>query len=60
MKHGVKAAAGIFLALVVAATITGCSLFEAPTVETPGVQGASCTANSECISNSCVYPGVCE
>lgn len=49
----------LFAGLLVAATIfvAGCTE-SAPYPE--GLKGAACDYPSQCISNSCVYPGVCE
>lgn len=57
----------LFLSLTFAATIQGCGIWEDITgsdhndeVTLKGEAGASCSLDSECRSNSCVYPGICE
>jgi len=48
----------LFLALTTVATIVGCD--NSGTNTPQGLQGAECSVNSECISNACVYPGICQ
>lgn len=52
----------MFLALlaVVVLFASGCSLLDEEAPYPEGLKGAACDYSSQCISNSCVYPGVCE
>jgi hypothetical protein len=56
----------MFLALALA-TVGGCGIWDSITgqdgsneVTLKGEAGSSCSLDSECRSNSCVYPGLCE
>lgn len=52
----------VFVGLLVVATINGCSLFEdtPSNVTIAGSPGSECDYNSQCQSNDCRYPGLCQ
>jgi hypothetical protein len=56
----------LFVLLTLTATMQGCGIWEDITgsddneVTLKGESGASCSLDSECRSNSCTYPGICE
>ena len=53
----------VFVGLLVVATINGCSLFDAgssDTVTIAGSPGSECNYDSQCQSNDCRYPGLCQ
>lgn len=62
MKRGMFWLFGILLVTLVA----GCGIWDSITesdddyVKLKGEKGASCTYDSECRSNSCIYPGICD
>ena len=59
MKYGPFVGAVFLVSLVVAATLfTGCD--NSDTSIPQGMRGAECSVNSECTSNACVYPGICQ
>ena len=55
------ALAAVLSMLIVIAALQGCSLFtDSEPVTLDGDPGQSCSVDSECRSNSCIYPGICE
>jgi len=55
----------LFITLAVVATLSGCGVWDTLTgnddsMYIKGDTGQSCTVDSECRSNQCNYPGVCE
>lgn len=64
-KRGPLFAAVMFVTLLVIASFTpGCGIWDDITGEDEvmikGDSGTSCSLDSECRSNSCIYPGICE
>lgn len=58
----------IYIAALLAAalTVSGCGIWESITgqdddeVTLKGDTGSSCSLDSECRSNNCAYPGICQ
>lgn len=51
--------------LLLAAFVAGCGIWDNVTgddeyMKLKGETGASCSVDSECRSNSCIYPGICQ
>jgi hypothetical protein len=62
MKNTIKF---FLLTLLIATTVNGCGVWDSITgdddyVKLKGEAGASCSLDSECRSNSCIYPGICQ
>lgn len=55
-----------FLTLGLIAFVVGCGAWDTITgdgdeyTKLKGETGASCSVDSECRSNSCIYPGICQ